>query len=105
MTEVPKIVYDRLRAARPQGDLKAHPDANLLTALAEQALSAHERSGVLEHLALCEDCREVVACTLADMGVEPPSPTPNTESSKEVRLPIRSQRSWPHLPKLAWPAL
>jgi hypothetical protein len=71
MTEVPKIVYDRLRAARPERALpgralpeRAHPDADLLTAFAEKALSATERDGVLEHLALCGDCREVIALAL-----------------------------------------
>ena len=106
MTEVPKIVYDRLRAARPQGGLKAHPDANLLTAFAEQALSAQERGGVLEHLALCEDCREVVACTLDDAGMEAVLIAPGTESfQQELPLPKKSQRSWLHSPKLAWPTL
>ena len=71
MTEVPKIVYDRLRAARSRRALSeetapepAHPDADLLTAFAEQALSATERDDVLEHLALCKDCREAIALAL-----------------------------------------
>jgi len=37
-----------------------HPDANLLTAFAEGTLTAREREGVLEHLSLCAECREVV---------------------------------------------
>jgi hypothetical protein len=66
MIEVPKIVHDRLRAGPPAQaeSAKAHPGADLLTALAEQALSGPEREGVLEHLALCENCREVVALAL-----------------------------------------
>jgi Putative zinc-finger len=39
----------------------AHPDADLLTAFAEQALPARERDQVLTHLAQCADCREVAA--------------------------------------------
>ena len=37
-SEVPKIVYDRLRTAAPEPGLvaRAHPDADLLTAFAEQ---------------------------------------------------------------------
>jgi hypothetical protein len=70
MTEVPKIVYDRLRAAQknrvvPDGALldnehpdSGHPDADLLTAFAERTLSAAERDATLEHLALCNDCRD-----------------------------------------------
>ena len=69
MTEVPKIVYDRLRAALPK---QAHPDADLLTAFAEQALLATERDGVLQHLALCGDCREVAALALPAADVAPP---------------------------------
>src|SRR5271169_2083219 len=72
MTEVPKIVPDRLRTAQlkralaePTGPQRAHPDADVLTAFAEQALSATERDGVLEHLACCGDCRELIALALA----------------------------------------
>jgi hypothetical protein len=71
MTEVPKIVHDRLRAGLrlPGASERAHPDANLLTAFTEQALPAAERDSVLEHLALCGDCREVLALALPDSGV------------------------------------
>jgi hypothetical protein len=66
MIEVPKIVHDRLRTGPPAQTetAKAHPDADLLAALTEQALSGPEREAVLAHLALCEDCREVVALAL-----------------------------------------
>src|SRR6267154_5355521 len=68
-SEVPKIVYDRLRTAAPEPGSNAvarpHPDADLLTAFAEQALSAPEREEVLHHLALCGNCREVLS--LADV--------------------------------------
>ena len=66
MTEVPKIVHHRLRAAMPAAELleQMHPEADVLTAFAEQALSAPEREGVLQHLALCGDCRDVVALAL-----------------------------------------
>jgi hypothetical protein len=37
-----------------------HPDADQLSAFAEQALPAHERADVLSHLADCADCRAVV---------------------------------------------
>ena len=66
MNEVPKIVYHRLRAAMPAAELleQMHPEADVLTAFAEQALSAPEREGVLQHLALCGNCRDVVALAL-----------------------------------------
>src|SRR3979411_777669 len=99
MTEVPKIVYDRLRAALPE---QAHPDADLLTAFAEQALSATERDGVLQHLVLCGDCREVVALALPAVDVAP------TQVADEdgVRTTV-SRTGAPALHKLsiAWPTL
>jgi hypothetical protein len=77
MTEVPKIVHDRLRAisgpaaqpllgpeAAKNLRLDVHPDADLLTAFAEQALAASERNGIIEHLAQCGECREVVCLAL-----------------------------------------
>ncbi len=38
-----------------------HPDAEMLSAFAGQALNAKERGEVLEHLAVCGRCRQVVA--------------------------------------------
>jgi len=56
MTELPNVVRERLKAA-PAG---LHPDPNLLTAFAEQALSDREAPQVLDHLSRCADCRDVV---------------------------------------------
>jgi hypothetical protein len=66
MTEVPKIVHDRLRAALPPQAApgQPHPDEDLLAAFAEQALLPKERDCVLEHLAKCGDCREVLALAM-----------------------------------------
>jgi hypothetical protein len=104
MTEVPKIVYDRLRAAAPE---RAHPDADLLAAFAEQALSATERDGVLQHLALCGDCREVVALALPAADMVPPRTAPQTADEDSVRI-TASRADSPAQPKLtfaAWPTL
>jgi Putative zinc-finger len=99
MTEVPKIVYDRLRAALPE---QAHPDADLLTAFAEQALSAAEREGVLQHLALCEDCRDVVALALPAADITPPQ----TADENGVRTTVSQAGSRaPRKLNLAWPTL
>src|ERR1035441_1879869 len=103
MTEVPKIVYDRLRAVLPDraGPEQAHPEADLLTAFAEQALSATERDGVLEHLALCGDCREAIALALppADIVIAPIA----TETEAVRATPIRAKRNF--LTAFAWPSL
>lgn len=61
MENVHKIVTDRLRATAVAGD---HPDADLLTAFSERALPQRERNEVLEHLARCSECREVVALAM-----------------------------------------
>ena len=61
MQDVPKIVLKRLQET---AGAEAHPDADLLTAFAEQSLGESERTGVLEHLARCNDCREMVTLAL-----------------------------------------
>jgi hypothetical protein len=109
MTEVPKIVYDRLRAALPlpgrAAPEQAHPDADLLAAFAEQALSATERDGVLEHLALCGDCREVVALSLPAADMLPPQTAPQTADEDGVRTVSRAGAPAPHKLSFAWPTL
>jgi hypothetical protein len=62
---------------------ESHPDAESLGAFAEQALGERERGRILEHLAICERCRQVVA--LAASAVEPASPAPDA---------ARPSRSW-----------
>jgi Photosynthesis system II assembly factor YCF48 len=59
--DVPKFVLKRLQETP---DKEPHPDADLLTAFAEQSLVESERARVIEHLSLCSECREVVALTL-----------------------------------------
>jgi len=96
MTEVPKIVHDRLRVASLGQALpgqgapeRAHPDADLLTAFAEQALSATERDGVLEHLSLCGDCRDVVALALPAEEIRL-----ETNTFQASPLPAKVARNW-----------
>jgi hypothetical protein len=76
MSEVPKIVYGRLQATRQQQELLArtHPDADRLSAFAEQSLSPIEREDMLGHLSLCGDCREVVALALPPERTAVPLP-------------------------------
>jgi hypothetical protein len=47
-----------------------HPDAEVLSAFAEQALDERERGEVLEHLAGCGRCRQVVALASEAAGAE-----------------------------------
>jgi hypothetical protein len=119
MTEVPKIVprivHDRLRAAALErvvpeqaGPGPVHPDADVLTAFTEQALSATERDGVLEHLAHCGDCRELIARALppAEIGAVPVTAVEEaglaTASRTEAPAPHKVSFAWA---ALAWPTL
>ena len=61
MSELPKFVVNHLRNAQPIGE---HPDADVLTAFAEQSLSERERTSVLLHLSTCPDCREMTALVM-----------------------------------------
>ncbi|MFZ0731804.1 MAG: hypothetical protein WAM79_05735 [Candidatus Sulfotelmatobacter sp.] len=84
MTDVPKIVRERLKTALPRG---AHPDADLLTAFSERSLPESERRLVLEHLACCVDCREIVSLALPE---EASVPTP-------AQAPSATWLAWPTL--------
>ncbi len=57
-----------------------HPDADQLSALIEQALPAHERDGVLAHLAVCRECRGVVALALPEVPAAISVPEPRRSS-------------------------
>ena len=61
---IPSAVRERLRAGRLES--ASHPDANLLSAFAENALSAGERAQVMEHVAVCTACREVLAFAMPE---------------------------------------
>src|ERR1019366_8920975 len=115
MMEVPKIVYDRLRAASlervgpdPTAPAQAHPNADVLTAYAEQALSASERDSVLEHLARCGDCRELLALALppAEIVAAPIAIETDADRATAWRAGAPARRklnfAWP---ALAWPTL
>jgi hypothetical protein len=67
MDLISKIVTGRLRvrAAGP------HPDTEMLSAFAENALADAERTKVLVHLAECSDCRQVVFFALPDSAEAP----------------------------------
>lgn len=67
MPELSNLLKDRLsRAGRPE----VHPDADLLTAYAEKALPATERTQVMEHLSWCSQCRDVVFLTMEPAAEE-----------------------------------
>ncbi len=97
MQNIPKIVRERLQttaAASLSADPASanlssgnHPDADALTAFAERSLPERERAVVLQHLARCGDCRDIVALAL-------PATEPVETATKA------HARGW-----LTWPAL
>src|SRR3954464_3001378 len=88
MDQLPKIVQQILRrTAKPA----VHPDPDLLTAFAEKSLNDRERSHVLQHLATCADCRDVVSFALPETSATP--------------LPSRERSSWLTWSMLRWGAL
>jgi len=94
MQNVPKSVLKRLRETRPAAG--SHPDADLLSAFAEQSLRERERSFVMEHLAACSDCREVIVLALPETATE------------IVRSPASlgaARGGWLTWPALRWVAL
>ncbi len=95
MAEVPRIVRERLRSQVAAGE---HPDANLLSAFAERALTGQEREQMLDHLSRCPECREVVAL----------SALPQVEEERlefAGRVSAGASRSWWRSPIVHWSAL
>jgi hypothetical protein len=95
MQDVPKIVRQQLKASTPTpasmpATAGLHLDADLLTAFAERALAGAERASVVEHLAHCGDCRDVVALAL------PASETVAVPATPGARI------GWLSLPVLRW---
>ena len=96
MAEVPRIVRECLRDQAVAGE---HPDANLLSAFAERALTGRERAQVLDHISRCADCREVVALS---------APSQVEEEQLVAAAAARAQgasRSWWRSPVIHWGAL
>jgi hypothetical protein len=85
MQDVPNTVVKRLQTMA-----ETHPDADLLTAFAERSLGIGERSRVLEHLARCGDCREVVSLAL---------PEPDEVAADRS---VKAGAAWLNWPVLRW---
>jgi hypothetical protein len=67
MAELPQSVRARLEQPPPA----EHPDADLLTAFCEDAVTPLERERLLAHLAGCARCREITALAMPDEGPPP----------------------------------
>ena len=84
MDQLSKLIRQRLRATAKEGG--SHPDPNLLAAFADKALAKTERVQVLEHLARCVDCRDIVS--LATPEFETTGAVTAAPSSGWLRGPI-----------------
>ncbi len=73
-------------------------------AFAERALSSDEREGILEHLALCGDCRDVVTLGLPADAVSA-SIEIETGTDQPVAIPAKAKNGWLIWPGLRWAAL
>jgi hypothetical protein len=75
------------QSGRSIGAQSVHPDADQLSAFLEHILPAHEREGVLAHLAICRECRETVALALP--------PLEETEkTAAAAAAPVAVRRHW-----------
>jgi hypothetical protein len=92
MNKLPNIVRARLSAVEA-GD---HPDPDLLTAFAEQALAEQERFKVLAHLSRCSDCREVLAVAMPSFSTAALATASSIDTAR--------RRSWFHWPAVRWGA-
>ncbi|MGA7908789.1 MAG: zf-HC2 domain-containing protein, partial [Candidatus Sulfotelmatobacter sp.] len=91
MTELSKVVRERLKVKTAA--MASHPDADLLTAFAERSLAERERAHVMEHLARCGDCREIVMLALPAQ----------VENTAVARSGLRGD--WFRMPVLRWAAV
>ena len=89
----------------PTAQSGMHPDAESLTAFAEQLLPAAERDQILVHMATCRRCREVVF--LAQQAAESEDqPAPVTGSGDREAACILVQRwKWMWIPATAFAGL
>jgi len=103
MRGLPKIVLERLKGKPISNQLNRqsaienrqfpHPDANLLAAFAERTLTVRERKEVLNHLAQCAECRDLLTLALPR----------EVEAAAPARSPVRW--GWSLWPALRWGAV
>lgn len=94
MEKLPQSVLKRLQETAPAAE--SHPDPDLLTAFTEHSLPERERNLVVDHLAYCGDCRDILA--IAAAAVESPQ-------SEIAPWASRTPRPWFAWPVLRWTAL
>jgi hypothetical protein len=96
MEQLPKIVVQRLKAT-PKPEV--HPDSDLLAAFAEKSLGDRERAPLLEHLAQCSECREIVSLAQPQFELE------RVAAVAAATMPAPVRPSWLRGPIFRWTAL
>ncbi len=91
MEPLPNTVKQALGNSR-QSAVGPHPDADLLAAFQEGALTAREQESLLAHFAACAHCREVARLAL-----------PAPESGQQVIVPVPAASVWRRW--LSWAAV
>jgi hypothetical protein len=94
MEQLPKIVAQRLQAVSRK---ETHPDANLLAAFTEKSLLPREQAQILQHLAGCAECRDVVA------HAQPEEVLQQVAVAAAAPMPVR--RLWFYGANVRWAAL
>ena len=77
-----------------------HPDTDVLNAFAEQALPAAEREQILQHLAICEECRTVVVLALPPVEAVVAAVATEPASAAQSSMSRAGKQSWAGL--LGW---
>jgi hypothetical protein len=77
-----------------------HPDAESLTAFAEQLLPAAEREEILSHMSTCGRCREVVFLAQQAAEEDQPAPVPSADAPRKPRTSWFNWR-WAWIPAAA----
>jgi len=91
---IPKSARDLLARQTPADE---HPSADLLNGYMEQSLTAGEAAQVVNHLASCAECREIVFVARAVKEEEVPALEPATTVGEQLRAPATAGR-----PKVRW---
>jgi photosystem II stability/assembly factor-like uncharacterized protein len=82
MEQLPRIAQRRLQESQKPG---LHPDPDLLAAFTEKSLNDPERVQVLQHLAVCADCRDIVSLAMPQLES---TATPGAERSRWLTWPM-----------------
>ena len=88
----------------PTAQSGMHPDAESLTAFAEQLLPAAERDQILVHMATCRRCREVVFLAQHAASEDQPAAVTGPATAKQ-RAPWFSGWKWMWIPATAFAGL